>query len=46
MDYFNIVCEVLELEGEFMKVSYVKHKMVEVNMINIAKIASLELVED
>ncbi len=46
MDYFDKVCKILELEGEFMKISYVNHKTVEVNLIDIVKIASLELVED
>ena len=46
IDYFDKVCEILELEGEFMKVSYIKQKSVEYNLIDIAQIGSLELVED
>ncbi len=46
IDYFDKVCEILELEGEFIKVSYVKQKSVEYNLIDIAQIGSLELVED
>ena len=46
IDYLDAVCEILELDGDFMKVSYEKHKTVEVNLIDTAKIASLELVEE
>ena len=45
-DYFDTVCEVLELDGDFMKVSCEKHKTVEVHLIDTAKIASLELMEE
>ena len=43
-DYLDTVCEILELDGGFMKVSCEKHKTVEVHLIDTAKIASLELV--
>lgn len=46
IDYFDAVCEILELDGDFMKVSCEKHKTVEVNLVDTAKIASLELVEE
>ena len=46
IDYLDTVCEILELDGEFMKVSCEKHKKVEVHLIDTAKIASLELVEE
>ena len=46
VDFFDTVCEILELDGEFMKVSCEKNKAVEVHLIDTAKIASLELVEE
>lgn len=46
IDYFDKVCEILGFEETFMKVSYLKNKETEVNLIDISKIASLELVED
>lgn len=46
LDYFDKVCEILGFEEDFMKVCYVKNKKTEVNLIDISKIASLELVED
>ena len=46
IDYLDTVCEILELDGDFMKVSCEKHKTVEVHLIDTAKIASLELVEE
>ena len=46
VDYFTKVCEILGFEENFMKVSYVKNKESEINLIDISKIASLELVED
>ena len=46
VDYFDKVCEILGFEEDFMKVSYGKNKGTEVNLIDISKIASLELVED
>ena len=49
INYLGEVCEILELEGEFMKISYVNHlkqKKVEVNLIDVVRIAFLELVED
>lgn len=46
IDFFDTACEILELDGDFMKVSCEKHKTVEVHLIDTAKIASLELVEE
>ncbi len=46
IDYFDKVCEILGFEEDFMKVSYVKNKETEINLIDISKIASLELAED
>lgn len=44
VDFFDTACEILELDGDFMKVSCEKNKAVEVHLIDTAKIASLELV--
>ena len=46
IDFFDTACEILELDGDFMKVSCEKNKTVEVHLIDTAKIASLELVEE
>ena len=46
VDFFDTACEILELDGDFMKVSCEKNKAVEVHLIDTAKIASLELVEE
>ncbi len=46
VDFFDKACEILGFEENFMKVRYVKNKETEVNLIDISKIASLELVED
>ena len=46
IDFFDTACEILELDGDFMKVSCEKHKTVEVHLIDTSKISSLELVEE
>jgi len=46
VDFFDTACEILELDGDFMKVSCEKNKAVEVHLIDTAQIASLELVEE
>lgn len=46
IDYFDKVCEILGFEDDFMKVSYVKNKETEVNLIALSKIRSLEMAED
>lgn len=45
VDYFNKICEILEIEENFIKVSYTKYKETEINLIDISQIASLEIEE-